>query len=94
MLETTDSTGRSIPVVSLSALEEYFTKFSALASSMPEVWHLAYQAEDRCRSEHLNKLRRDVLSVEGVDRRQPNPGSLWDEPFRAAARDTEYWSKH
>eukprot|EP00971_Amphidinium_carterae_P302472 6010468-Amphidinium_carterae.2 len=79
MLETTNSTGRSIPVAS---------------SSMPEVWHLASQAEDRCRTEHLNKLRRDVLSVKGADRRQPNLGSLWGEPFRAAARDTEYWSKH
>jgi len=84
----------TLPVVTPSALEEYFENFRELVSSYPEVWHLLVVAEDRCRAEHFARLRRQKIQ----DHKQGqapgfNPLQPWDEIFRAAARDKVYWDK-
>ena len=47
-------------VATLAALEEYSEGFNTLRAEFPECWFLAVIAEDRCRGEHFNRIRRDL----------------------------------
>eukprot|EP00435_Cladocopium_sp_Y103_P060710 s216_g22.t1 len=84
-----------VPVVSLSALDEYKDAFRDLVRNYGESWHLCVTAEDRCRSEHFARLRRE-LEEKYQKGLAPSfePARPWDEVFRTAARDREYWDRH
>ena len=77
----------STPVFSLIAAETYFEAFKELAQQHPECWHLCCQAEDRCRSEHIPRMARDIETETGVF---PN----WSDVFIKAALDDRYWDRH
>ena len=85
----------SLPLVSLSALDEYKDAFRDLVRNYGESWHLCVTAEDRCRGEHFARLRRKLEEdhqkglAPGYDPQRP-----WNEVFRVAARDREYWDRH
>ena len=73
-------------VVTPIALETYGQHFKKLARTHTESWHLCQHAEDRCRSEHMPRLRREMLRKTGVD-------PTWSEVFIAAAMDKRYWDE-
>ena len=50
--------GAEVPVVDFAWLEEYVENFRKLFRDLPEAWNLNVQAEDRCRGEHFNRIRR------------------------------------
>ena len=84
-----------LPVASLSALDEYKDAFRDLVRNYRESWHLCVTAEDRCRGEHFARLKRD-LEEKHQKGLAPSfdPVRPWDEVFRTAARDREYWDRH
>ena len=71
-------------VVTPIALETYFQHFRQLARDHSESWHLCQQAEDRCRAEHMPRIRRRIHDETGT---QPT----WSQVFIAAAMDDRYW---
>ena len=90
--------GPRLPVATVACLEEYFDKVKELNDEYPEAWHLLMLAEDRCRGEHLDRLRR-VLSRALLEGRLPmglrySENQPWVGVITQAARDTEYWQKH
>ena len=62
--ETSTRRGNERLVVTVSALDEYFEAFRALCQELPEAWHLALAAEDRCRAEHFPRLRRTLTHAD------------------------------
>eukprot|EP00435_Cladocopium_sp_Y103_P041545 s2560_g11.t1 len=84
-----------VPVVSPAATEEYHDMFRDLVKNYPEAWHLLVIAEDRCRGEHFARLRREPEEQHKRGLAPAfEPGRPWDEVFRSAARDREYWDRH
>ena len=85
----------ALPVASLSALDEYKDAFRDLVRNYGESWHLCVTAEDRCRGEHFARLRRK-LEEQYQKGLAPSydPHRPWNEVFRVAARDREYWDRH
>eukprot|EP00972_Heterocapsa_arctica_P090577 13365223-Heterocapsa_arctica.AAC.1 len=61
----------------------------------PEAWHLCVVAEDRCRAEHMSRLRRQRCQ-DHLDGRAPNfmISAPWSDVFVTAARDKQYWDEH
>ena len=47
-------------VMTWTALDEYHSRVVRLHKTFPECWHLIMAAEDRCRSEHLERCRRSL----------------------------------
>ena len=86
------------PVVTPACMEEYFENITRLNEDYPETWYLIMQAEDRCRSEMLERHRRSLTKA-AAENRLPmnlefNPAQPWVGCFIFAARDQEYWMKH
>eukprot|EP00971_Amphidinium_carterae_P211623 4199029-Amphidinium_carterae.1 len=54
----------------------------------PEAWGLIYQADYRCRKEHLIRLQRNHAKDTGYDSTRP-----WNYIFIKAAEDTGFWAK-
>lgn len=52
------------PVITWAALDEYYRMIATLNRQYPECWHLILQAEDRCRSDHLERVRRSLTLIE------------------------------
>ena len=50
-------------VVTSACLEEYYEKVVKLTADFPETWHLIMKAEDRCRSEMLERYRRQLTKA-------------------------------
>eukprot|EP00435_Cladocopium_sp_Y103_P036126 s642_g9.t1 len=86
---------KKVSIASLSAMEEYHDMFRDLVKDYPEAWHLLVIAEDRCRGEHFPRVRRE-LEAQHDRGLAPNfePKRPWDEVFRTAARDRDYWDRH
>ena len=83
-------------VVTPAALEEYFEVIQKLNHDCPECWHLIMQAEDRCRGEHFDRIRRKLARAV-LEGRLPmnleyNVDQPWVGVFTYAARDNEYWN--
>lgn len=96
--EPTAPGGPKLPVVTVACLEEYYDKVKELADEFPEAWHLVMIAEDRCRGEYFERLRRTLCRARlegrlpmGLDFQETRP---WIGVFTQAARDAEYWQKH
>lgn len=86
------------PVVTIACLEEYADKISELCAEFPECWHLVWQAEDRCRRDELERIRRSLVRAR-IEGNLPmnirfDPDQPWVGVFTYAARDGEYWAKH
>ena len=73
-------------VVTPIALETYSQHFKKLARTHVESWHLCQIAEDRCRAEHMPRLRPEMLRKTGVE-------PSWSDVFIAAAMDKRYWDE-
>ena len=87
--------GKGVPVVTPSALSEYLENFRELTKEYPEAWHLCVQAEDKCRAEHLDRLRRArERDFQAGLAPSFNPRMPWNDIFRMAARDKTYWDKN
>ena len=82
------------PIISQATLDAYREAFRDLCKAYPEVWHLCYTAEDRCRCEHFPRLRRKLEDdfVTGILPRfcMQTP---WDSVMRWAAQDRGYWDE-
>eukprot|EP00435_Cladocopium_sp_Y103_P022756 s3386_g5.t1 len=85
-------------VITSAALEEYYDRIVKLSTDFPETWHLIMRAEDKCRSEMMERYRRQLTkaALEGrlpmnldYDGTQP-----WIGVFTYAARNSEYWDEH
>ena len=73
-------------VVAPNALRAYFQRFRKLARGQPEAWYLCLQAEDRCRAEHMPRLRRQMAEETGT-------APTWSQVFVAASLDHRYWDE-
>ena len=82
------------PIISQASLDSYREAFRDLCKAYPEVWHLCYTAEDRCRCEHFPRLRRKLEDdfITGILPRfcMQIP---WDSVMRFAAADRGYWDE-
>ena len=98
MLKHTPSVpgGVKKPVITWAALDEYHRVIAGLNRQYPEAWHLILMAEDKCRSEQLERTRRMLVraATEGrlpmgltFDADQP-----WVGVFTYIARDHSYWN--
>lgn len=58
------------PVITWAALDEYFRTIATLNRQNPECWRLILQAEDRCRSDHLERIRRSLTRA-SIEARLP-----------------------
>ena len=87
--------GAEVPVMDCACLEEYVENFRKLVRDFPEAWHLNVQAEDRCRGEHFNRIRRR-RAIDRLEGRAPGflPHAPWADVFREAARDKQFWDEH
>jgi hypothetical protein len=74
-------------VVTPAALEYYQENFRQLAFEYSECWFLCCKAEDACRSEHLDRLRRR-MALENAG--QP---VTWSDVLIRAADDSKYWDR-
>lgn len=85
-------------VISSAALEEYYERVVKLVADFPETWHLSMKAEDKCRSEMMERYRR-LLTKAAAEARLPmglefEPSQPWIGVFTYAARNNEYWDEH
>ncbi|CAL1136058.1 unnamed protein product [Cladocopium goreaui] len=84
-------------VVTSASLEEYFERIVKLAADFPETWHLIMRAEDKCRSEMLERYRRQLTKA-ALEGRLPmnldfDPNQPWIGVFTYAARNSEFWDE-
>ena len=89
--------GDKKPVITWAALDEYFRNIATLNRQHPECLHLVFQAEDRRRSDHLERIRRSLTSA-AIEARLPMDRSFdvrqpWIGVFTHAARDQAYWNQ-
>lgn len=86
------------PVVTIAALEEYADKIYELVSEFPECYYLVWQADDRCRRDEFERIRRSLtrarLNGTLPMNVQFDPDQPWVGVFTYAARDGEYWARH
>eukprot|EP00971_Amphidinium_carterae_P043002 845587-Amphidinium_carterae.1 len=47
-----------LKIASLAALTAYERFMEKLTRMWPTAWHLVYSADDKCRAEHLERIRR------------------------------------
>jgi len=75
-------------------LERYAARIEKCAEDYPELWWIVGLADIRCRSEHLERVRRWAL-VEHRQGRLPdfNAAQPWDVVFREVAKDHTFWSQ-
>lgn len=92
------TTGNSLPVMAIAALEEYADRIAELVREFPECWHLIWSADDRCRRDELERIRR-ALTRARLEGRLPmnitfEVSQPWVGCLTQAARDSEFWAKH
>eukprot|EP00435_Cladocopium_sp_Y103_P045468 s273_g13.t1 len=94
MLEK-DVGGNKVPVATVAAMEAYKDAFRDLVVCYPEAWHLLVVAEDRCRKEHFVRLKRELEEkyARGLTH-DYDPDQPWNEVFRVASRNREFWDRH
>ena len=84
------------PVVlfNIASLEAYAENVRVLAAEFPDLWGLVCRAEDRCRSEHLVRVRRRLAIAHDAGLCPTfRPDAPWDSAFRASAEDESFWNK-
>ena len=79
------------------ALKLYYENLERLLKLWPECWHLIYIADDRMRSEQMERIRREI-AVKITNGQAPpahwDPNRPWTAVFLAAAADKDYWDEH
>ena len=69
-----------------------------MCNEFPECWHLVWQAEDRCRRDEMERIRRQLTRARLAGTLPMDiafdPDQPWIGVFTYAARDGEYWAKH
>ena len=86
----------SLDICSLASLQLYEKTIERLVLQWPRCWGLIAMAEDKGRSEKLDKWRRKYLQDEANGARVPadwNEEKPWTTCLRALATDEEYWSE-
>jgi hypothetical protein len=79
------------------SLDAYRAKICSLhALYGPRCWALLYQADARCRSEHMERLRYIALAKHNAAITAQMPSSFdtarpWDTVWQEAVKDTEFW---
>ena len=83
-----------VPLFNFASLEAYSENVRVLAAEFPELWGLVCRAEDRCRSEHMVRVRRRMAASHDAGLCPAyQPHAPWDSVFRAAAEDESFWNK-
>ena len=85
-----------LDICSMAALALYEKAIEKLTRLWPSAWHLVVVADDKCRAEHIERIRRscerkrlsgkDVLTDYSVQK-------PWSACFRLAAADTAFWDE-
>eukprot|EP00971_Amphidinium_carterae_P282459 5607530-Amphidinium_carterae.1 len=59
-------------------------------------WHLVYSADDKCRCEHLERIRRAAVLDDAIGKRPDNfdPETPWSYCFIRAASDENFWNEN
>jgi hypothetical protein len=79
------------------ALDAYRAKICSLhAQYGPRCWALLYQADARCRAEHMERLRFIALAAHNAAIAAQQPSTFdtsrpWDTVWHMAVKDTEFW---
>ena len=97
MMHTPNAAGDRKPVITWACLDEYFRNISNLNRQYPECWPLILQADDRCRSDHLERTRR-TLTRAMAEGRLPmalhfDPEQPWVGVFTQVSRDIAFWNQ-
>jgi hypothetical protein len=88
-----------LDVVRRPQLAAYRAKICALhAQYGPRCWALLYQADVRCRSEHMELVRFRLLSKHNAAMTAGNPTTFdtahpWDATWGAAVMDADFWKE-
>ena len=83
--------------VSLSTLDRYRDIIKSYANRYgPKVWVIVYQADVRCRSEHMERIRRRGEAESAVAKAAGHTHALeaarpWDWVWSEAIKDLEFW---
>ena len=82
-------------LASPSVLERYASEFKSRVREYPESWHLAAQADIRCRSEFWMQERRrqEEFHAAHANMSSFNMMQPWNSVIKAAANSTEVWHK-
>ena len=81
---------------SMAALALYEKAIQRLTRLWPSAWHLVVAADDKCRAEHIERIRRscEVKRLAGKDVPTDNSEQKpWSACFRLAAADTAFWDE-
>lgn len=87
--------------VSLGPLLDYAEKIRSYTQRYGEsTWALLYQADVRCRQEHMERVRRELergaakANAEGRLAAHPfDPAKPWDSVWSASVKDGEFWRR-
>jgi hypothetical protein len=82
-----------------SRLDRYEMRITKMAETYPNMWWVVGTADIRCRSEHLERVRRsearahEAKIAAGLPS-EFDPAMPWDFVFVQAARDDAFWAEH
>ena len=82
-------------VASPSVLDRYASEFKVRVNEYPDCWHLAAQADIRCRSEFWmqEKRRQEEFHQAHANMSAFNTMQPWNSVIKAAANSTEFWHR-
>ena len=80
----------SLQAVSSAALERYARCIRRLANDWPSAWQLVCLADDKCRAEHLDAIKREIM-VEDLTGRPTPPG--WDRARPGSHETYANWNQ-
>lgn len=83
-------------VVAEASLQAYERCIERLTRQWPTAWHLIVLADDKCRAEHLERLRRRTAAAVAEGGPRPSdwdPERPWTTVFRLASEDSHYWDE-
>ena len=82
-------------LASPSVLDRYASEFKSRVQEYPDCWHLAAQADIRCRSEFWmqEKRRQEDFHAAHANMSSFNTMQPWNGVIKAAANSTEFWHK-
>jgi hypothetical protein len=83
-----------VALFNIASLEAYAENVRVLSAEFPDLWGLVCRAEDRCRAEHLVRVRRRMQIAHDAGMCPSfQPNAPWDSVFRGAAEDESFWNK-
>ena len=84
-----------LQMATAATLDRYAAEFRARVLQHPDVWHLAAQADIRCRTEFWSqeKRKQEAFHSTHPSLSAYNPAQPWNSVLRASASHTEFWSR-